>query len=283
MVVPSSIHRNNTGGYTSSTATSNKPCTVYQVDSSATATFRRMISSTTRKAFWIVGRGVNTGISSRHHQEHEIQTKETNGVKQLLRAGDHSNGCIEHENIMFLWDLASGKTRIFHNLSQIHCSHFGRHGDCSPQEKFQFTWSRQMNTFTLIAYAYPPLSKSRATRKQFDLIIDGISFDSLPKPCYELGNCWMADIKRNKNTSSKFKNMLPVKTVAAVPRKNKDDEDDAMDARANTKSVQKRRSPLDPQHQHEEEVFSRRILQEKDSKGDSGCSPCALPLFITFK
>ncbi len=74
--------------------------------------------------------------------------------------------------------------------------------------------------------------------------------------------------------------MLPVKTVAAVPRKNKDDEDDAMDARANTKSVQKRRSPLDPQHQHEE-VFSR-ILQEKDSKGDLGCSPCALPFLITF-
>ena len=278
MVIPSSIHRNNNnGGYTSTTI-NNKPYTVYQVDSSATATFRRMISSTTRKAFWIVGRGVNAGISHHHHnQEFEIQTKETNVVKHL-RSGGHSNGGIAHENIMFHWDLASGKTRIFHNLSQIHCSHFGRRGDFSPK-KFQFTWSSDISTFTLIAYAYPPLSKSRATRKQFDLIIDGISFDSLPKPCCGLGNCWKADIKR-KNTSSKFKNMLPVKTVAAVPRKN-NDEDDLMDTRENTKIVHKRTNLLDPQHEHEEVVS--RILQEKDGKGNLECSPCALPFCITFK
>jgi hypothetical protein len=86
----------------------------------------------------------------------------------------------EHE-VTFVWSVASGKKLIVHDQKEVHYSHGKREG------KFTFIWNAAGHMFTLIAYAAPPVSKNhRAFGKQFELLIDNVPFDALPR-IYQLG------------------------------------------------------------------------------------------------
>lgn len=86
----------------------------------------------------------------------------------------------EHE-VTFVWSIASGKKLIVYDQKEVHYSQGRREG------KFTFMWNAGGKMFTLIAYAAPPVSKHhRAFGKQFELLIDNVSFDTLPR-IYQLG------------------------------------------------------------------------------------------------
>ena len=86
----------------------------------------------------------------------------------------------EHETTL-TWSITSGKRLIIDDSKEVHYS-IGRRAE----GKFQHSWTGSNNhVFTIVAYASPPLS-ARPGFKQFELFIDGMSFDSLPR-IFELG------------------------------------------------------------------------------------------------
>jgi hypothetical protein len=95
--------------------------------------------------------------------------------------GVDCRGC-EHE-ITFSWSIASGKRLIIQDHEEIHYSQGKR-----AEGKFSFVWSAGGRMFTLVAYAATPVQKThRSHGKQFELLIDNVPFDSLPR-IYQLGN-----------------------------------------------------------------------------------------------
>ncbi len=134
------------------------PPVIYQVDSQNTAS-GRILASTKRRACWRYGHVDNRAV--------------LNG-----NSGADCRGK-EHE-ITLIWSLASGKKRVFHNSKEVHFSVGNR-----TNGKFTVTWSSREHFFTLIAYAFPPSSRIKP-KKQFELLINGYSFDNLPR-IYELG------------------------------------------------------------------------------------------------
>jgi hypothetical protein len=139
---------------------------IYQVAFNSTAS-GRIIASTKRRACWLYG-----------HMNSNKAVLNGNKIGASCRGREHG--------ITLEWSLTSGKKRVFHDSIEVHFS-VGHRGDCLQDGKFQCTWTTREHTFSIIAYAYLPLSKTRATRKQFDLLIDGCSFDNLPR-IYELGS-----------------------------------------------------------------------------------------------
>ena len=91
----------------------------------------------------------------------------------LLREGKENGDCRgeEHE-VELLWSVQSGKKRIFWNGTNI--SHFFRENQLL--EQVHFSWeTRSGETFEIVAFEKP-----RADGPQYDLLIDGKSFFSLP-------------------------------------------------------------------------------------------------------
>mmetsp|Transcript_17745 Transcript_17745/g.26474 ORF Transcript_17745/g.26474 Transcript_17745/m.26474 type:complete len:486 (-) Transcript_17745:2020-3477(-) len=94
--------------------------------------------------------------------------------------GVDCRGC--ESDILFSWSITSGKRMIVHDHKEVHYSQGKR-----AEGKFSFIWSAGGRMFTLVAYAAPPVQKThRMCGKQFELLIDNIAFDSLPR-IYELG------------------------------------------------------------------------------------------------
>ncbi len=86
----------------------------------------------------------------------------------------------EHE-VTLVWSLTSGKRLVLADQKEVHFSQGRR-----TEGKFSTSWEmRGNNVLTINAHAAPPL-KSKVGWKQFDLLINGYSFDSLPR-IYELG------------------------------------------------------------------------------------------------
>ena len=103
--------------------------------------------------------------------------------KDAVEAGETGVSCRGYErDVAFIWSLASGKRVVIDNGKEVHCS-IGRVGEIT----FQHSWIGYNNhVFTIIAYASPPVLARPAGSKQFELLIDGMSFDSLPR-IFELG------------------------------------------------------------------------------------------------
>jgi hypothetical protein len=141
-----------------SSRTKHQPSIIYQVDSRNTAA-GKIVASTKRRACWRYGHVNN----------------------QAVLGGNSGANCRgkEHE-VTLVWSIASGKKRVFHNSKEVHFSVGSR-----TNGKFQCTWSSREHFFTIIAYAFPPSTRIRP-RKQFELLINGYSFDNLPR-IYELG------------------------------------------------------------------------------------------------
>jgi hypothetical protein len=93
----------------------------------------------------------------------------------------------EHE-ISIVWSLTSGKRLVLYDSKEVHFSMGGR-----TEQKFETSWTiAGGHIMKLIAHAAPPLFPVPGFR-QFDLLLDGLSFFSMPR-IYELG--------KNKKASS---------------------------------------------------------------------------------
>lgn len=100
----------------------------------------------------------------------------------------------EHE-VTFVWSVTSGKKLIVHDQKEVHYSQGRREG------KFTFMWNASGHMFTLIAYAAPPVSKNhRAYGKQFELLIDNVPFDALPR-IYQLGTGLLKEVSMTAGRS----------------------------------------------------------------------------------
>lgn len=132
---------------------------IYQIDYSA-ASSGKMVSLTKRRIRWRWG------------------TANTEALAEG-KVGVECRG-FEHE-ITLVWSITSGKRLIIHDSNEVHYS-VGRRGE----SKFQHSWNYNEHIFTIIAYASTPLSGTKTGFKQFELLIDGMSYDSFPR-IYELG------------------------------------------------------------------------------------------------
>lgn len=93
-----------------------------------------------------------------------------------LEAGKVGVECRGHEHeVTLVWSITSGKRLIVDDGKEVHFT-VGRRAE----GKFQHSWTSSNNhVLTIVAHASPPL-KQKAGFKQFDLLIDGISFSAFP-------------------------------------------------------------------------------------------------------
>ncbi|CAJ1932358.1 unnamed protein product [Cylindrotheca closterium] len=99
-----------------------------------------------------------------------------------LQAGKTGKDCrgAEHE-VVFVWSLNSGKQLILADGHEVHWAKIGR------KEKLEVDWNMSNGNHKLKVVAEPSVKSRKSTdSRQFDLLIDGISFSDLPS-IYQLG------------------------------------------------------------------------------------------------
>lgn len=132
---------------------------IYQVDWQNEASGKR-VSATKRRVRW------RFGFSNRAALDQGLKGPEARGE--------------EHE-VVLVWSLTSGKRLVVVDGQEVHFS-MGRRADA----KFETSWSMfGGHIFQIIAHAAAPLFNEHVFR-QFDLIVDGMSFHSFPK-IFQLG------------------------------------------------------------------------------------------------
>lgn len=125
---------------------------VYQIDFSAVAAGKR-VSSSKRKIRW------RFGFAS----------------QQSLDEGKTGTDCRgdEHE-VAIVWSITSGKRQISMDGHQVHYS-------TNRASMLDFSWQSKGNHFfKVVCHAAPPMSVEPGFR-QYDLLIDGLSFFTMPK------------------------------------------------------------------------------------------------------
>ena len=111
----------------------------------------------------------------------------------------------EHE-VVFLWSIASGKQRILADGVEVHFGSGSRMSD-----RFEKSWTMNGgHELKIVAHATQPLRKSTGNFRQFDLVIDGRSFDDLPQ-IYELGR------ESTTSTSTSASAWSPAKRIRSTP------------------------------------------------------------------
>eukprot|EP00566_Odontella_aurita_P014391 CAMPEP_0113589388 /NCGR_PEP_ID=MMETSP0015_2-20120614/36059_1 /TAXON_ID=2838 /ORGANISM="Odontella" /LENGTH=525 /DNA_ID=CAMNT_0000495399 /DNA_START=225 /DNA_END=1802 /DNA_ORIENTATION=+ /assembly_acc=CAM_ASM_000160 len=130
---------------------------VYQIDFTALATGKR-IASTKRRVRWRFGF--------------------TN--QQALQNGETGTACRgEEHDVTLVWSITSGKRLVLADGQEVHYS-------VSRANDFDCSWTmRGGHVLKLIAHASPPINATPGFR-QYDFLIDGQSFFSMPK-VYRLG------------------------------------------------------------------------------------------------
>jgi len=130
---------------------------VYQIDFTALATGKR-IASTKRRVRWRFGF--------------------TN--QQALQNGETGTACRgEEHDVTLVWSITSGKRLVLADGQEVHYS-------VSRNNDFDCSWTmRGGHVLKLIAHASPPINAG-ASFRQYDFLIDGQSFFSMPK-VYRLG------------------------------------------------------------------------------------------------
>jgi len=149
----------------------------YQIDRQLTHK-GKMIAGTKRRVYWKFGFADRDALSS--------------GTKSSIDCRG-----LEHE-IVFVWSLASGKQLLLADGHEVHW------GKTRSFEKFEKTWKMDGTAgggheIKVVAHASSPLlfdnnatsssvvSSSSKQFKQYDLIVDGISFSDMPQIC-DLGS-----------------------------------------------------------------------------------------------
>ena len=165
---------------------------IYQVDTQNAASGKRL-SATKRRVRWRFGFGNREALSQ--------------GMTGVDCRGE------EHE-VVLVWSLTSGKRLIIADGQEVYFN-IGRRMD----SKFETSWSMHNHVFKIVAHAAPPLVEQPGFR-QFDLIIDGMSFHSFPR-IFELG------FRSSRNRYSLavsddrlgFATPLPTECTTTTPRK----------------------------------------------------------------
>mmetsp|Transcript_28572 Transcript_28572/g.40806 ORF Transcript_28572/g.40806 Transcript_28572/m.40806 type:complete len:401 (+) Transcript_28572:121-1323(+) len=100
---------------------------------------------------------------------------------EAIASGETEANCRgeEHE-IVLIWSHVSGKRELFMDGKPIHMSKAAR-----GNTKFQYTWGIGTHVLKIIANGTPPMGEQSHLR-QFDLLLDGISFFRFFK-IYQLG------------------------------------------------------------------------------------------------
>jgi hypothetical protein len=186
----------------------NTPFVAYQIDCQTTKK-GKMFAGTKRRICWKFGFS-----NSAEAAEKGLSGNECRGE--------------EHE-VVFVWSLTSGKKFVLADGHEVHWSKGSNSKNIkslpfSSSDKFECTWETQMagstHELTVIAYASSPLfgkntntnnsadgrnnssnngTSSSSSFRQFDLLIDGISFSEMPK-MFQLGinkNTNMNDVKNH--------------------------------------------------------------------------------------
>jgi hypothetical protein len=179
----------------------NTPVVAYQIDCETTKK-GKMFAGTKRRICW------KFGFSNSEATEKGLSGNDCRGE--------------EHE-VVFVWSLTSGKKFVLADGHEVHWSKSNSKNIKSlpfSSDKFECTWESQTaggkHELTVIAYASSPLfgknntnsvdgrnnnnnSGTSSSFRQFDLLIDGISFSEMPK-MFQLGinkNMNVNDVKNN--------------------------------------------------------------------------------------
>eukprot|EP00540_Astrosyne_radiata_P000753 CAMPEP_0116861036 /NCGR_PEP_ID=MMETSP0418-20121206/22792_1 /TAXON_ID=1158023 /ORGANISM="Astrosyne radiata, Strain 13vi08-1A" /LENGTH=534 /DNA_ID=CAMNT_0004495599 /DNA_START=14 /DNA_END=1618 /DNA_ORIENTATION=+ len=132
---------------------------VYQVDFSSSASGKR-VSATKRRVRWRFGFSNAQAIAE--------------GV-----TGQGARG--EEHQIDLIWSLTSGKRQVLADGDEVHFSQGRR-----SETKFEATWTMNGgHVMKLVAHAVPAVFGDKNFR-QFDLLLDGMSFFDMPR-IFELG------------------------------------------------------------------------------------------------
>lgn len=117
---------------------------------------------------------------------------------KAIAAGETEANCRgeEHE-VVLIWSHVSGKRELFMDGKPIHASKAAR-----GNTKFQFTWGLGTHVLKIIANGTPPMGEN-SNQRQFDLLLDGISYFRFFK-IYQLGNNEVKGVskKQTSNMSS---------------------------------------------------------------------------------
>jgi len=164
------------------------PC--YQIDWQNSASGKR-VAATKRRVRW------RFGFSNR-----EAIAKGLTGIE--CRGEEHE--------VTLVWSLTSGKRLVIADGREVHFSHGNR-----LDSKFETSWTMQGgHILKLIAHAAPPLYVPPGF-KQFDLLLDGCSYFSMPR-IFELGtpraNKFAIVPKKNSNPKAYTNYSLPPNVVS---------------------------------------------------------------------
>lgn len=100
--------------------------------------------------------------------------------EEAVESGCRGSDCRgeEHE-ILFIWSITSGKRNIILDGETVHFSVRPR------DKKFDYSWTMKGHVMKIAAYAVSSL-RAKPCRRQFDLVMNGISFFDFPK-IFQLG------------------------------------------------------------------------------------------------
>jgi hypothetical protein len=117
---------------------------------------------------------------------------------KAIAAGETEANCRgeEHE-VVLIWSHVSGKRELFMDGKPIHASKAAR-----GNTKFQFMWGLGTHVLKIIANGTPPMGEN-SNQRQFDLLLDGISFFRFFK-IYQLGRNEVKGLATQTNNRSNY-------------------------------------------------------------------------------
>ena len=156
---------------------------VYQIDFQATAKGKRVSATKKRVAF-------KFGFSNAK-------------ALQEGMTGTHCRG--EEHEVNFVWSLTSGKRIIHADGEEVHYSQ-GKRGE----SRFEASWTMFGNhVLKIVAHAAPAVFSKDVRFRQFDLLVDGMSFFDMAK-VFELGVVSADELARRRH--------LPPAGMPTTPR-----------------------------------------------------------------
>mmetsp|Transcript_17593 Transcript_17593/g.25047 ORF Transcript_17593/g.25047 Transcript_17593/m.25047 type:complete len:202 (+) Transcript_17593:384-989(+) len=116
----------------------------------------------------------------------DLQALEQGGVGVECRGEEHQ--------VLFIWSVASGKTRVLLDGKELHHSIVPSPGGFQGKMEFNFNFGKH-HIIKLVAHAAPPvgLDCDGFEQRQFDLFLDGLSFFDFAR-LFELGRGKTASI-----------------------------------------------------------------------------------------
>ena len=155
------------------------------------------------------------------------------------RSGTECRG--EEHEVSLVWSLTSGKRLVMADGQEVHFSQGKR-----TESKFETCWSIPGGSMLkLIAHAAPPLFHTPGFR-QFDLLLDGMSFFEMPK-IYQLGATKpSAPVQMSRYEAIEYSNNYPTEPTRVTPTNSVDLLDFETPVRPNNLLAHDEYAPVEP-------------------------------------